>query len=451
MLNKAAKPLVKLVDRYLPDPYIFVLLLTLVVLIAAVVAEHKTPLEVINYWGDGFWTLLSFSMQMLLVLVAGFMLASSPPIKKLLDAIAGLAKSAPQAIILVTLVSLAASWINWGFGLVVGALFAKALARKVKVDYRLLVASAYSGFVVWHGGLAGSIPLTIATAGHFSESQIGIIPTSDTIFASYNLLLVAILFVVMPLVNRFMLPEEKDSVYVDPSALDDKDAELDASALELNSANVSERQPESRPADKLENSRLLGWSVGGAGLVYLGYYFWVQGGSLNLNLVNFLFLFLAILLHQTPRSLLTSLNEAIKGGAGIVIQFPFYAGIMAVMVQSGLAQSISEGFVAIASAESLPFWSFISAGIVNIFVPSGGGQWAVQAPIMLPAAQALGADVARVAMAVAWGDAWTNLIQPFWALPVLAIAGLKARDIMGFCLMQLMITGVIISIALSWF
>lgn len=451
MLNKAAKPLVKLVDRYLPDPYIFVLLLTLVVLIAAVVAEHKTPLEVINYWGDGFWTLLSFSMQMLLVLVAGFMLASSPPIKKLLDAIAGLAKSAPQAIILVTLVSLAASWINWGFGLVVGALFAKALARKVKVDYRLLVASAYSGFVVWHGGLAGSIPLTIATVGHFSESQIGIIPTSDTIFASYNILLVAILFVVMPLVNRFMLPEEKDSVYVDPSALDDKDAELDSSALELNFANMSERQPESRPADKLENSRLLGWSVGGAGLVYLGYYFWVQGGSLNLNLVNFLFLFLAILLHQTPRSLLTSLNEAIKGGAGIVIQFPFYAGIMAVMVQSGLAQSISEGFVAIASAESLPFWSFISAGIVNIFVPSGGGQWAVQAPIMLPAAQALGADVARVAMAVAWGDAWTNLIQPFWALPVLAIAGLKARDIMGFCLMQLMITGVIISIALSWF
>jgi short-chain fatty acids transporter len=348
---------------------------------------------------------------------------------------------------LVTLVSLAASWINWGFGLVVGALFAKALARKVKVDYRLLVASAYAGFVVWHGGLAGSIPLTIATAGHFTESQIGIIPTSETIFASFNLLLVAILFVVMPLVNRFMLPEEKDSIYVDPKVLNETGAENVPSMLDADSGKGNSN----RPADKLENSRLLGWSVGGAGLVYLGYYFWMQGGSLNLNLVNFLFLFLAILLHQTPRSLLTSLNEAIKGGAGIVIQFPFYAGIMAVMVQSGLAQSISEGFVAIASAESLPFWSFISAGIVNIFVPSGGGQWAVQAPIMLPAAQALGADVARVAMAVAWGDAWTNLIQPFWALPVLAIAGLKARDIMGFCLMQLMITGVIISIALSWF
>ncbi|GGM80796.1 short-chain fatty acid transporter [Shewanella xiamenensis] len=443
MLTKAAKPLVKLVDRYLPDPYIFVLLLTLVVMISAVVAEQKTPMDVISYWGDGFWALLSFSMQMLLVLVAGFMLASSPPIKKLLDAIAGLAKSAPQAIILVTLVSLAASWINWGFGLVVGALFAKALARKVRVDYRLLVASAYSGFVVWHGGLAGSIPLTIATVGHFSESQIGIISTSETIFASFNLLLVLILFVVMPLVNRFMLPEEKDSIYIDPKALENVSSE------ESNTVHASNAI--TRPADTLENSRLLGWSVGGAGLVYLGYYFAVQGGSLNLNLVNFLFLFLAIALHQTPRSLLLSLNEAIKGGAGIVIQFPFYAGIMAVMMQSGLAQSISEGFVAIASAESLPFWSFISAGIVNIFVPSGGGQWAVQAPIMLPAAEALGADVARVAMAVAWGDAWTNLIQPFWALPVLAIAGLKARDIMGFCLMQLIITGVIISIALSWF
>lgn len=322
MLNKAAKPLVKLVDRYLPDPYIFVLLLTLVVLIAAVVAEHKTPLEVISYWGDGFWTLLSFSMQMLLVLVAGFMLASSPPIKKLLDAIAGLAKSAPQAIMLVTLVSLAASWINWGFGLVVGALFAKALARKVKVDYRLLVASAYAGFVVWHGGLAGSIPLTIATAGHFTESQIGIIPTSETIFASFNLLLVAVLFVVMPLVNRFMLPEEKDSIYVDPKVLNETGVENVPTMLDADSGEGNSN----RPADKLENSRLLGWSVGGAGLVYLGYYFWMQGGSLNLNLVNFLFLFLAILLHQTPRSLLTSLNEAIKGGAGIVIQFPLLCG-----------------------------------------------------------------------------------------------------------------------------
>jgi short-chain fatty acids transporter len=196
---------------------------------------------------------------------------------------------------------------------------------------------------------------------------------------------------------------------------------------------------------------LLGITIGLLGLAYLGYYFLVAGGGLNLNSVIALFLFLAITLHQTPHNLLNSLQQAIPSGAGIVIQFPFYAGIMAVMVDSGLAQQISSGFIAIADADSLPFFSFISAGLVNMFVPSGGGQWAVQAPIVIPAAQALGADISRVAMAVAWGDAWTNLIQPFWALPVLAIAGLKAKDIMGFCVVQLFLTGLFISLMLSFY
>lgn len=434
MLNTAAKPFIRLVERYLPDPYIFVLLLTLVTFAAAILFEQQTPLAVVTQWGDGFWGLLSFSMQMLLVLVAGYMLASTPLVKGILDRLARLAKSAGQAIILVTLVSLLASWINWGFGLVVGALFAKALARHIKVDYRLLVASAYSGFIVWHGGLAGSVPLTIATAGHFAENQIGIMPTSATIFSSFNLLLVGLLFIAVPLVNRLMLPKANESIYVDPAKLHDDP--LPAGSNE-------------RPADKLENSMVLAMLVGFAGIAYLVQYF-AKGGSLNLNIVNYLFLFLAIILHGTPRRLLHSLQQAIQGGAGIVIQFPFYAGIMAVMMQSGLAQSLSEWFVSFSTAQSLPFWSFISAGIVNIFIPSGGGQWAVQAPVMLPAALELGADISKVAMAVAWGDAWTNMIQPFWALPVLAIAGLKAKDIMGFCLMQLIISGIIISLVLSF-
>ena len=434
MLNAAAKPLVKLVERYLPDPYVFVLLLSIVVFAAAMLFEQQSPLQVLQYWGDGFWGLLSFSMQMLLVLVTGFMLANTPLVKGILDRLAKLASSSGQAIVLVTLVSLIASWLNWGFGLVVGALFAKALARRIKVDYRLLVASAYSGFVVWHGGLAGSVPLTIATPNHFSAEQIGVIPTSDTIFASFNLLLVAVLFIAVPLVNYLMQPKANESIVVDPAKLRE-----DSPTKTLSN----------RPADKLENSLVLGLLVGFAGIAYLVQYF-AKGGSLNLNIVNYLFLFLAIVLHGTPSQLLHSLQQAIKGGAGIVIQFPFYAGIMAIMVQSGLAQSMSQWFVSFASAETLAFWSFISAGIVNIFVPSGGGQWAVQAPVMLPAALELGADISRVAMAVAWGDAWTNLIQPFWALPVLAIAGLKAKDIMGYCLLQLVVTGVIISLVLSF-
>ena len=435
MLKFLSRPAVKLVERYLPDPYIFVLLLTLVAAVAAIAVERQTPLEVLRFWGDGFWNLLTFSMQMLLVLITGFMLANTPPVKRALSGLASKAKNAGGAIVLVTVVSLVASWINWGFGLVVGALFAKELARQVRVDYRLLVASAYSGFLIWHAGLAGSIPLTIATEGHFTVEQIGVIPTSETIFSWFNLAIVGVLLISVPLVNRLMLPSEDESVYVDPAQLEE---------------DQETRVRITRPAERLENSRALAWLVGIPGLLFLLDHFVLRGGGLNLNVINFLFLFLAIVLHRTPRRLLASLQEAIKGGAGIVIQFPFYAGIMAIMVQSGLAQTLSEAFVSFASAETLPFWSFISAGVVNLFVPSGGGQWAVQAPVMLPAAAALGADVPRIAMAVAWGDAWTNLLQPFWALPVLAIAGLKAKDIMGYCLIQLFISGAIIALGLTY-
>lgn len=398
--------------------------------------EQQSPVQVMRYWGQGFWGLLSFAMQMMLVLITGYMMASTPPVKKLLAKIASVAKTPGAAILLVTFVSLIASWINWGFGLVVGALFAKELARQIRVDYRLLVASAYSGFVIWHAGLAGSIPLTIATAGHFSEETIGVIGVGETTFASFNLIIVAVLLLVMPVVNRMMLPDDAESVYIDAKLL-------------AEDAVTPQAHADMGPAERLENSPILPWLVGIPGLLFLGDHFFLQGGGLNLNIINFLFLFVAIVLHRTPKRLLNSLQEAISGGAGIVIQFPFYAGIMAIMVQSGLAASLSESFATMASAASLPIYSFLSAGLVNIFVPSGGGQWAVQAPVMLPAAQALGADIPRVAMAVAWGDAWTNLLQPFWALPVLGIAGLKAKDIMGFCLVQLFITGAIIAVGLS--
>jgi short-chain fatty acids transporter len=436
MLNHVAKPFTKLVERYLPDPFIFVILLTFLSFIVAGIFTPSTPIQILTAWGSGFWNLLQFAMQMLLVLLTGYMLASTPVMLHLLTKLAALASTPAREIILVTFVSLLASWLNWGFGLVIGALFAKAIAKQVRVDYRLLVASAYSGFIVWHGGLAGSVPLTIATDGHFSEQSIGVIGTDSTIFSGFNIAIVIGLFIVMPLVNRYMLPSNKDSIYIDPAKLDDEPTQ---------SVNPS------RPAEVIEHSRILGIGMGLIGLGYLVYYFVLSNGGLNLNSVIAIFLFSAILLHQTPHNLLTSLQQAIPSGAGIVVQFPFYAGIMAIMVNTGLAQQISEGFIAIATAETLPFWSFLSAGFVNIFVPSGGGQWAVQAPIVIPAAQTLGADIPRVAMAVAWGDAWTNLIQPFWALPVLAIAGLKAKDIMGFCLVQLVITGVFIALMLSFY
>ncbi|TRW99278.1 short-chain fatty acid transporter [Paracoccus sp. M683] len=430
MLRALSRPATRLMERWLPDAFIFVIVLTLIAALAAIMTQGTAPLDLIQMWGDGFWALLQFAMQMLLVLVTGFILASSPPVRALLERIARLATSRGSAIILVSVVSLAASWINWGFGLVVGAIFAKELARQIRVDYRLLVAAAYSGFVIWHGGLSGSIPLTIATPDHFTADQIGVVSTSLTIFSTWNLIIVAAVFVAVPLVNRAMLPLESEQVLVDPAKLGSNEA-------------LRPLGPDATPAERLENSPILMWAIGIPGLIWLAMYF-LGGGGINLNVVNFLFLFVGIICHGTPRSLLAALDEGVRGGAGIVIQFPFYAGIMAIMTGSGLAASLSEWFVGISTAETLPFWSFISAGIVNIFVPSGGGQWAVQAPVMLPAAEALGADIPRVVMGVAWGDAWTNLLQPFWALPMLGIAGLKPRDIMGFCVVHLLIVGVIV-------
>ncbi|MEX0732426.1 MAG: short-chain fatty acid transporter [Aquisalimonadaceae bacterium] len=435
MFKRLTSGSVRLVERYLPDPYVLVLLLTLVVFGAGMLVERQSPVAMVEYWGNGFWSLLTFAMQMVLVLVTGFVLASTPFFRTILQALARMAKSPGQAIVLVTVVAIVAAWINWGFGLVIGALFARQLARVVPdVDYRLLIASAYSGFLVWHGGLAGSIPLVIATDGHFTESVIGIVGTSETIFAGFNMILVLLMLVILPIVNRMMLPPENERVRIDPSKLEEED--------------VLPELKNERPADRLENSLILAQAVGIMGVVFLVYYFLVNSGSLNLNIVNFLFLFLGIMLHGRPSRFLASMQQAVKGAGGIVLQFPFYAGIMGMMVESGLAQTLSTAFVAISNPTTFPLFTFLSAGLVNIFVPSGGGQWAVQAPIMLEAGAQLGVDAARTAMAVAWGDAWTNMIQPFWALPALAIAGLKAKDIMGYCLIVLLVSGIIIGLGL---
>lgn len=425
----------RLMERYLPDPYIFVVLLTLIVFLLGIGLTDSTPLDIVQYWGNGFWGLLMFTMQMVVVLLAGHVLANSPPIKRLLSNLAGLAKSPGSAIILVTVVALIANWINWGFGLVIGALFAKEIAKKVTtVDYRLLIASAYSGFVIWHGGFGGSIPLTIATEGHQYESIMGIVPTSETIFSVYNLAIIAVLFVTIPLLNRWMMPKPEDTVSIDPTLLDD--------------TVIVEKPAVTTPASRMEDSYLLTIFVGAIGLLYLGWHFGTRGFDLNLNIVNFLFVILGIIMHGTPRNYLAAVNNAVKTTGGIIIQFPFYAGIMGMMVDSGLAKVISEAVVSVSNGNTFYLFTFYAAGIVNFFVPSGGGQWAVQAPVMLDAASKLGLDYSKTAMAIAWGDAWTNMIQPFWALPALAIAGLKAKDIMGYCVFVLVLSGIVISLGL---
>lgn len=427
-----------IMEKYLPDPYIFVAILTVLVFLLGLILTPSSPLEMVVYWGDGFWDLLLFTMQMVIVLAAGHVLANSPVFKKFLSFIASKIKRPSTAIIVVTFISLVACWINWGFGLVIGALFAKEIARHVKrVDYRLLIASAYSGFIIWHGGLAGSIPLSVATEGHPFADMMGVVPTSDTIFTPYNLFIVIVIGLTLPFFNRWMMPKEEEIVEVDPALL--VEGEQKFPPAERTFASWTER------------SSLLTILIGLIGLSYLIHHFATKGFVLDLNIVNTIFIILGIIFHGTPQRFLAAAQAAIKTTAGIVFQFPFYAGIMGMMTASGLAIVFSEWFISISNGFTFYLFTFFSAGLVNFFVPSGGGQWAVQAPIMLEAAQSLNADYAKTAMAIAWGDAWTNMIQPFWALPALAIAGLKAKDIMGFCLFVLIFTGVIISIGLLFF
>ncbi|MEO9655525.1 TIGR00366 family protein [Marinomonas sp.] len=450
LLQRLSKFFVTLLQRYLPDPFIFAIVLTLVVFVLVMPSTGQGPMQVVNAWAGGFWKLLTFAMQMAMVVVTGHAMASAPAFKRKLAMLAGIAKTPGQAIVLVTFISAAACWINWGFGLVVGAIFAREIAARVKgVDYRLLIASAYSGFLFWHAGLSGSIPLAIASGSNneviTNGAVVGAIPTSETIFSTMNLAILGVMFITIPLLNRLMHPAPQDTVSIDAHLLNEQEVEPEQKAK----ADMS-------PAERMENSRLLSYLLGAMGFAYIIYYFVNNGFALNLNIVNFTFLFAAIVLHGTPKSLLNSVSQGAKNCSGILLQFPFYAGIMGMMTATGdsgasLAGVISEAFVSVSNEVTFPLFTFLSAGIVNFFVPSGGGQWAVQAPIMMPAGAALGVDAAKTAMAIAWGDAWTNMIQPFWALPALAIAGLGAKDVMGYCILALLGSGVIISIGLLVF
>lgn len=446
MFKKFTNGCVVVVQKYLPDPFLFAVILTLIVFGAGIGMTGQSPLEMLLHWQNSFWNLLAFSMQMCLVLVTGHTLANAPLFKRGLKRLASVAKTPLQAIVAVTFVGIIACWINWGFGLVIGALYARELARQVKgVDYRLLIASAYSGFIVWHAGISGSVPLKVATGGEGLAAATNgavteAIPTSMTIFSSFNLIIVGVILVTLPFLNRAMHPAKGDAVTVDPKLLNGDDDEV----FEIKT-----------PADKIENSIVMSVIIGGMGLIYVIYYFAQNGFKLNLNIVNFIFLFAGILLHGTPRRFLNAVSHAVKGTSGIMIQFPFYAGIMGMMMGVSaegvsLAGIISTGFVNISTPTTYPLFTFLSAGIVNFFVPSGGGQWAVQAPIMMPAGATLGVPAAKTAMAIAWGDAWTNMIQPFWALPALGIAGLGARDIMGFCVVDLLYSGFIIALGLMF-
>ena len=390
----------------------------------------------LQHWYKGFWELLSFAMQMCLILVTGHALATSPIVRRGIEHLAEIPKHQTGAIFLVGLTAAIAAWINWGLGLVTGAMLVRiASSARKKVDDRLLVACAYLGLgVTWHAGLSGSAPLLMATPDHFLAARTGVIPVSETIFSPFNLVLVAVVFAVVLLVTRLLVPRPEDTA----TAEDEIDEEFEPLP----------RPVRPTPAQRFEHSPLPNLLIGSLGLAYLAWTFATQGAALTLNTVNLAFLSLGILLQWTPASLVRAAESASRLLYGIVLQFPLYAGMFGIIKGTGLVDVIAGAFVSLSTRESFPLVVSWYSGLLNYFVPSGGSKWAIEAPYLLDAASHLKVPAGKVITAYAYGDMWTNLIQPFWAIPILAAAKLEFKDILGYEIIIALVYGAVLSAAM---
>lgn len=434
ILGAVMRPLNTAVEKLIPSALVFAVALTFIVAVLALIFTDAGPVTVVEEWGLGLAGLLEFITQMALILFLGYILANTGPVRKLLHRLAKVPKTAVQAYLFIFVVASIACLITWGLGLVAGALLAREIAhvfreRGTPVHFPMLVAAAFSGMVVWHMGYSASGPLTAATPGSFIEDQIGgTIPISETIFSTWNIIACLVTIVVVLGALYLIAPRDPKAVVTLKAARSDEEVRVEEEVV--------------TPADRVDASRIPTLLMGLLLVGYLVIHF-SGGGSLTLDIVNWSFLALIMLLVRNPFELIALTKQAASNVGEILLQFPLYAGILGIMSGTGLMTVISEAFVSISTQETFALWAFLSAGLVNFFVPSGGGQIAVQAPILLEAAGSLGTDPAVAIMAVAYGDQWTNMIQPFWALPLLAIAGLKMRDILSYTTIVLLASGVV--------
>lgn len=424
------------VESWVPDPFILALVLTFLSLVMAGIWADASLLTLTDSWFKGFWELLEFAMQMCMVLVTGYVIADTRWIQNMLDAIGGRTISPQSAVFLCAFLSMLAGLVHWGLGLMAGAILARRMGiflhrRGVMVHYPLLGAAGYMGLSVWHGGLSGSAPLIVAQSRHFLADVMGTIPLRNTIGWWPNLGVNAVALIIIPLILAIMHPPSEQSR--GPEGFPG-----------LNLQKATETQPEARQTKGLENFTGSGVLVGTLGLLVILFLFQqnrIQG--VNLNVMTGFFLFGGMILHGKLSNFLGSFYQAAGACGPIILQFPFYGGILGIMKYAGLAEVLSTFLVQNSTAQSFLLWVYLSAGFINMFVPSGGGQWAVQGPIIIQAARHFDLPLSHAVMALAYGDEWTNLIQPFWALPLLSITGLRARDIMGYCSVILFVHAVL--------
>ncbi len=429
--------------RWVPDPFVLAVALTFLAGALALPRLDWEPMAVVDVWidgsgkGKGLWNLLAFGMQMCLILVTGHALAQTKAVRRVIERLARLPADTAAAVMLVSVVAMTLAYVNWGLGLIGGALLAREVGRIARRDgrplhYPLVCAAGYCGLLVWHGGFSGSAPLMSTTEAGMTKilgeelaAQVGVLPIGATVGSTLNLVVTIACLVVVPMVLAALVPKDEASFVEAPAEIDDPD----------------EPDEEPRPgfAGTLDRSPLVVAVPVLLGTAWLVRFF-LDGGLARLdpNVVNLAMLTAGLVLHGSAKAYVKAVDRAVRGCSGIILQFPLYAGIMGIMAGSGLIEAAADMLVGLGPG-ALSVATFYLGGLVNLFVPSGGGQWAVQGPVVMEAALQAGAEPARVLMALSYGDQWTNMVQPFWALPLLGICRVSAGALIGYTAVVLLV------------
>lgn len=412
--------------RWIPDSMVFVLLLTFIVFGLAIAFGNHGPWQLVDDYAKGFWTLLTFSMQMSIMMVTGFVISDAKPIKKVLIKLIDIPKTPKATIITFALITGVISWLHWGMGLMLTIVMGKEIAIRKKgsgIHYAYIVAIAYTSMNIMANGISQAAPLLSATPGNFLEHVMGVVPVTLTSLSPFMMTLLLFELVALPVIYLLIKPKKENAVEI-PEELYQEFTHTE---------EVTKERKSMTPAERMENSRIMTLIVGAMILIWVINFFMTEGvGKINLNIINFTFFGLGLLLHDNANDFINSVKQGAATIYGVVIQFPMYAGIFGIISYSGLSEEITDFFISIATPETFPWIIFIYTAIMDWFVPSAGSKFVIEAPYLIPAAQQLGVPVQQVINAYGTGAQVANLIQPFWALAYLAAFKIKFQDILPF-------------------
>ena len=463
MITKLGEKFTTLFLKYMPNAFVFAILLTLLVALSAFFWIDASPINIITSWYDGFFDLLGFAMQIVLIIITGFSIALSPIVKKSIDHISRYINTPGQVYFLVVLSGILLCLVSFGW-LVITCVLARELAKRVKgVNYPFLIACVYFSLNSWVMGTSSSIPLLLNTENNFlieADLLPSVISTSFTLGSSLNIAMIALMVIGAPLLMFLLRPKTSENKeYVDLLISNEASESV---TIKEEASNL--RLPFKSWSDKLNNSHILQLVIVLMGLTYIIFHFSSKGLDLNFNIMIFIFIMVGMLLHQTPMHYVISMKRASSNISGILFQYPFYAGIMGIMLYTGLGEKLGQILASTATIDTYPFFAYLTGGLVNFAIPSAGGEFAVVGPSIINAVKEIGMElpqgeitamISRASLSVAYGESLSNMLQPFYLLILMPIMGtgtrLQARDIMGYLVIPFLVFFMLQSIMVVWF